>query len=164
MRRPAPKSSLSGHPLSDRWPDRKSPFCAACLLMDTDDRPIDEDVFEIRISRRGFENAIENTCLCPAGKPPEDTVPGPKARWQIPPGCASTHLLQDRFEKQPVVTRRYTAIAFLARQKRSDDFPLSIRQHKAFRAHADLPKREFEHGSAQMGTHNCPRALGRVVS
>jgi hypothetical protein len=48
--RPLRRSWWSGHLATGQWPDFESPFCADAMLVDPDDRAVDDRVFEIQVT------------------------------------------------------------------------------------------------------------------
>ena len=100
------------------------------MLVDPDERAVDEDVFEIRIVAEGLENALPDTLLRPAPEGLPDTLlrPAPEARIdgeplaerfrKISPRRARARNPKNGFDKEPVVTPAATGISGFARQLR----------------------------------------------
>jgi hypothetical protein len=86
------------------------------VLVDADDRAIDQGVLEIRITGQDLEEPLEDAGLCPAAKAPEDRIPGAERLGQITPGRPSAHQPQHRLQEQPIVRAYATGIAGLARE------------------------------------------------
>src|SRR6266853_6610881 len=101
------------------------------MLVDPDERAVNEDIFEIGIVAEGFENALPDTLLRPA---PEARIHGePLAERfrQIAPRRTSARNPKNRFDKEPVVTPAATGISGFARQLWRDPLPLGVAQHQS---------------------------------
>ncbi len=67
----------------------------------------------------------------PAAKAPEDRIPPPKFRMQIPPRRAGAGNPKNRFEKAAVILAAATRIAGLAWKQRRNPVPLRIAQNSS---------------------------------
>ena len=66
---------------------------------------------------------------------------------QITPGNASSKPIENGFDEQPIVSRRAANVAFAARQKILDPFPLVVTYPKALHRSALLrPTCQESHG------------------
>ena len=76
-----------------------------------------------------LKRILEHTFHRPAAKAPEDRIPPPKFRMQIPPRRAGAGNPKNRFEKAAVILAAATRIAGLARKQRRNPLPLLIAQN-----------------------------------
>ena len=88
------------------------------MLVDPDERAVDEDVFEIRIVAEGLENALPDTLLRPAPEARIDGEPLAERFRKISPRRARARNPKNGFDKEPVVTPAATGISGFARQLR----------------------------------------------
>ena len=90
------------------------------------DGGVDHHVLTIVVARQQLENALENSALRPSAKALMDDLPIPKTLRQIAPGNAGAIAVQNGFDKQPIVRRRASHMAFAAGQKILDPVPLVV--------------------------------------
>jgi len=105
-----------------------SPFfsCAGAVLVSAHDGGVDHHVFVVVVTGQQLENALENPALRPAAKALMDDLPIAEALGQIAPGNAGSIAVQDGFDKQSIVRRRASHMAFAAGQKILDPVPLVV--------------------------------------
>ena len=95
------------------------------MLMDPDQRRVDEDIFEVWILRQALENPLPHALLRP---PPEARVYGvPFAKFvrQIAPRRTCARHPQHPFHKQTIVVSAASWITNLTRQFWCDPFKVS---------------------------------------
>jgi hypothetical protein len=100
------------------------------MLMDPDQRRVDEDVFEIWILRQVLENPLPRALLRP---PPEARVYGvlfAKFVRQIAPRCTCPNHPQHPFNKQTIVVSAASWIADLPWKFGCNPFPLGVAQNR----------------------------------
>jgi hypothetical protein len=105
-----------------------SPFfsCAGAVLVSAYDGGVDHHVFVVVVAGQQLENALENPALRPSAKALMDDLPIPEALGQIAPRDAGSISVQDSFDKQPIVRRSASHMAFPAGQKILDPVPLVV--------------------------------------
>jgi len=101
------------------------------MLMSAYDGGVEHHVFVVVIARQDLKNALENAAFRPSAEALMDDLPVTKTRRQITPGNARAVSVKNGLDKQPVVRCRAPDMAFTARQKILDPFPLVVSQSKA---------------------------------
>jgi hypothetical protein len=101
------------------------------MLVDPDERAIDQDIFKIGVVAESFENVLPSPLLRPAPEARMYGEPIAEVFWQITPWGAGACDPKNSFDEEPIVTPAATAITGLARQLRRDPFPLRIAQHQS---------------------------------
>ena len=129
-----PRSWSSGRRAIGRWPDFASPFCAGALLVDPDDRAVDDGVLEIGITRQATEDPLEYTLHRPSAEALEDRIPVPERLMQIAPWRSRTRNPKYRLNKQSVVGARAPRVAGLTRKQRRNPRPLLVAQNTSIQA------------------------------
>lgn len=97
------------------------------MLMDPDERAIDEDIFEIRIRAERFETPLPDSLLRPAPKARLDGEPPAERFRQVAPRRARARNPKNRFDEEPVVASAAARVTGFARQFRRDPLPLGRR-------------------------------------
>jgi hypothetical protein len=82
---------------------------------------IDHHVFVIVITRQQFENALENSALCPPAEALIDHLPISETLRQI-----ARVPIQDRIDEQSIVGRGASDMALASGQKVLDPIPLIV--------------------------------------
>jgi hypothetical protein len=113
------------------------------MLMSPHDGGIEHHVFVVVVAGQQLENALENAALRPSAKALMHNLPVAEPRRQLTPGDAGPISIKNRLDKQSIVRRVAADVAFAARQKILDPFPLVVSQSKALHGSAlhkaDLP-------------------------
>ena len=94
--------------------------------MSAHDGGVDHHVFVVVIARQQFENAFENPALRPPAETLMDNFPIPEALGKVTPRNPGSISVQNGFDKQSIVRRRASHMAFAARQKILDPIPLVV--------------------------------------
>jgi hypothetical protein len=96
------------------------------MLVGSNDRGVDEQVFHVSITPQGNGHAFPDTGFTPAGKANIRSMPMPEFSGEIAPRTASSHDPENRLDEAPVVLGCDTPITELARQKLLNPLPLVI--------------------------------------
>ena len=94
------------------------------MLVDSDERTVDENIFEIGIAAERLENPLPDPILRPAPEAGISGEPLAEGFRQIAPWRAGPRNPKNGVDKQPVVAPAAAGISSFARQLRRDPFPL----------------------------------------
>ena len=78
------------------------------------------------ITRQQFENALENSALCPPAEALIDHLPVSETLRQIAPRDTCSVPIQDRIDEQSIVGRGAADMALASGQKVLDPIPLIV--------------------------------------
>src|SRR6266850_18717 len=99
------------------------------MLVRPDDRPVDDDAFEIGVVvRQSSHDTLPHTRDGPPPKASEHAVPVAKTAMQIAPWRASSCHPHDCIEEESIVVSGASGIARLAWYQVFDPAPLRVRQ------------------------------------
>src|SRR5262252_2964048 len=84
---------------------------------------VDHHVFVIGVARQQPENPLKNPALRPSAETLMHALPIAEARRQIAPRNTGSEPVQKGFNKQPVIRRRASDMAFATRQNILDPIP-----------------------------------------
>jgi hypothetical protein len=96
------------------------------MLVDRDERAIDQDIFEISILAERLEGPLPDALLCPALEARIDGEPLAERFRQVAPRRACARNPKNRFDKEPVVAPAAAGVTGFARQFRRDPLPPSF--------------------------------------
>jgi hypothetical protein len=101
------------------------------MLMDPDQRRIDEDIFEVWILRQALEKPLPHALLRPPPEARVHGVPFTEFLRQIAPRRACPRHPQHPFHKQAIVVSAASWITDLTGQFRRNPLPLGVAQYRA---------------------------------
>ena len=101
------------------------------MLMDPDQRRIDEDIFEVWILRQALEKPLPHALSRPPPEARVDRVPFAEFVRQIAPRRACPRHPQHPFHKQAIVVSAASWITDLTGQFRRNPLPLGVAQYRA---------------------------------
>jgi hypothetical protein len=101
------------------------------MLVDPDERAINEDIFEIGIVAERLENPLPNALLRPAPEACICRKPLAERCRQIAPRRSRPRNPENRFDKEPVVMSAAAGIPGFTRQFRRNPLPLLVVQHQS---------------------------------
>ena len=101
------------------------------MLVDPDERAVDEDIFEIGIVAESLEKALPDALLRPAPEARIYREPLAERFRQIAPRRARARNPKNGLDEETVVTPAAAGITNFARQMRRDPFPLCVVQHQS---------------------------------
>src|SRR6185437_7732627 len=131
------------------------------MLVDPDDRAIDDRVLEIRVAGQALEDVLEDALQRPPAEALEDRVPVPELAMEIAPGRSGASKPQHRFEKAPVILPGAAGVADFPGKQRRDPLPLCVAQDASIQGWP--PFSSLESDFAQKGnplcTYECQQAL-----
>ncbi len=103
-------------------------FGASGMLMDANDRTVNEDFLKIGITGQLGKNPLPNATFLPACEPPVDDVPGTELFWQFAPARSRTCHPQRSLDKQAIVRRATPAVFRFSWQQVGNPLPLIVTQ------------------------------------
>src|SRR5437016_11883278 len=133
-------------------------FCARRVLVGADDRAVQQQPFQIGILQLA-ENAFPNSFGRPAIKTFPDRVPLAKSLRKIAPRRSGLADPKDRVHEESIVLGSHSRVAFLARQKILDSFPVFIRNRVATKHYRPSLAWEKEGRSLPTTPSYCPHGL-----
>ena len=96
------------------------------MLVGAHNGGVQHHVFVIVVARQQLESALENAALRPSIEALVDDVPIPETLRKIAPRNAGAKPEQNRFDKQTIIRRRASYMAFASGQRILDPVPLVI--------------------------------------
>src|SRR5205823_13878939 len=105
------------------------------------------------------KNPLPDSFARPTIKPSPDGVPFAEAFWKIAPGSTGLRNPKNRVNEKSVVGSSHAGVAFLARQKILDTFPMFIRNSVATKHGGPSLARENGTRSLHTPPRYCPHGL-----
>src|SRR5438093_13753443 len=147
--------------LADSGLHRHPFFCACRMLVGADDARIQNQPFQVGVLQLA-KNPLPDSFARPTIKPSPDGVPFAEALWKIAPGSTGLRNPKNRVNEKSVVGSSHAGVAFLARQKILDTFPMFIRNSVATKHGGPSLARENGTRSLHTPPRYCPHGLGRL--
>jgi len=110
------------------------------MLMGPNDGCVDHRVFVVRILAQMLQNLLPHAALRPARKPRMHHAEVPEPLRKVSPWNTRSITVQNRFHKQPVVSRRTAFRPYSPWQQILDPLPLIIPQSVTTLAHPSTIK------------------------
>jgi hypothetical protein len=98
------------------------------MLMDANDRTVDEDFLDIGIAGERGKDPLPHAAFLPPGKALIDAVPEAELLRQVAPGRSRPRHPQHGLDKPAIVPRATTTVAWFARQHVRNPLPLIVTQ------------------------------------
>jgi len=98
------------------------------MLMDANDRTVDEDLLEVGIIGQRGKNSLPYAACLPPCKPFIDAVPGAELFGQVAPGRSRPCHPHHGLDEQAIVRRDTPAVTRFARRQVGNPLPLIVTQ------------------------------------